>query len=371
MTIEELKQYFAENRIKDVQKHILIPVQIKLEEDSNRGILSYSMNRTLANEMTIEDFESGPFFDNFVKDMNINPENITKSESYNVSKTEQDLHYSHLFLTPDICIKYQPHTYKAWLYYSNALNLGVLNYFIQATKKFAIKDVREKKFYLLCDENGHLSSWRVKAPELKNMDINLSYNDDFAPINDLIIKQLAKNDSKGIVLLHGVPGTGKTSYIRYLMGKINKKMIYVPTEYAHYIGSKEFMSFMLAHKDNILVIEDAESVIKARENNTNSATANLLNLGDGLLSDALSIQIILTFNTDLSTIDHALLRKGRIIARYEFEPLSIEKSQKLSDSLGFQSKINEKMTLAEIYNQNEEDFTANKKKEVGFSIKAK
>ena len=79
---------------------------------------------------------------------------------------------------------------------------------------------------------------------------------------------------------------------------------------------------------------------------------------DGLLGDAMHQQIIATFNCDLTTIDPALLRKGRLIANYEFNKLDLESSKILSDKLGFGiEKIIEPMTLAEIYNQGEKEET--------------
>jgi hypothetical protein len=67
-------------------------------------------------------------------------------------------------------------------------------------------------------------------------------------------------------------------------------------------------------------------------------------------------QIIATFNCDLTKIDPALLRKGRLIANYEFNKLDLESSKILSDKLGFGTEsIIEPMTLAEIYNQGEKE----------------
>ncbi len=63
-------------------------------------------------------------------------------------------------------------------------------------------------------------------------------------------------------------------------------------------------------------------------------------------------QIIATFNCDLTNIDPALLRKGRLIANYEFNKLDLESSKILSDKLGFGTEnVTESMTLAELYNQ--------------------
>ena len=63
-------------------------------------------------------------------------------------------------------------------------------------------------------------------------------------------------------------------------------------------------------------------------------------------------QIIATFNCDLKSIDPALLRKGRLIANYEFNALDVESAKTLSDKLGFGTDgVTGPMTLAEIFNQ--------------------
>ena len=61
----------------------------------------------------------------------------------------------------------------------------------------------------------------------------------------------------------------------------------------------------------------------------------LLNITDGLLSDWLNIQLICSFNSDISKIDSALMRKGRLIAKYEFKELEVEKANALSLKLRF------------------------------------
>jgi hypothetical protein len=45
-----------------------------------------------------------------------------------------------------------------------------------------------------------------------------------------------------------------------------------------------------------------------------------------------------------------------LIAKYEFKELEIEKAQKLSNKLGFRTRIENPMTLTAIYNQEEIDF---------------
>jgi hypothetical protein len=196
------------------------------------------------------------------------------------------------------------------------------------------------------------SDLNLKAMDLKRskLDLDLYYEDDFKPVDELIRKRLNKKKDKGIVLLHGLPGTGKTTYLRYLVGKIRKRVLFLSPSAASELMNPEFMELLIDNPDTVLIIEDAENVISDRRYNNSSAVSNLLNISDGLLADFLNVQLICTFNSPLTVIDTALMRKGRLIARYEFKKLSIEKAQRLSDHLGFDIKIDQPMTIAEITN---------------------
>ncbi len=206
----------------------------------------------------------------------------------------------------------------------------------------------------------------ITEPKLSIED---NYNDDFRDIHKIILKRLSKRYDKGLVLLHGKPGTGKTSYIRYLIGKVKKNIIFLPPDMASVITNPNLVSILIDNPNTIFVIEDAEKIVVDREKDGSSPISALLNISDGLLSDGLDIQIICSFNTDISKIDSALMRKGRLIAKYEFKELSTEKAQLFSNKLGFKSNINSPMTLAEIYNQDEMDFQKTKKTNpIGFNV---
>lgn len=207
------------------------------------------------------------------------------------------------------------------------------------------------KIFLMYEMSGYLylRDFEVKKTEI---DVELNYNDDFLKVHETIVKRLSSDDDKGLVLLHGSPGTGKTHYLRHLTSVLNKKMIFIPPDYASHIASPHFLPLMISNPNSILIIEDAETIVESREESGRSgAVSSLLNMADGLLSDCLNIQIICTFNTHISNIDKALLRKGRLIANYEFKALDANKAQKLSNKIGFKRWIEDNMTLAEIYNQ--------------------
>lgn len=183
------------------------------------------------------------------------------------------------------------------------------------------------------------------------LDLNLYYNDDFIAVDKLIREQLNKPNNKGIVLLHGMPGTGKTTYLRHLVGSLQKKVLFLSPSVTGNLMNPEFIDLLLDNPNAVLVIEDAENIMMDRKLNNGSSVSNLLNLSDGLLSDCLNVQIICTFNSHLSMIDHALMRKGRMIARYEFVKLSAPKAQQLSNHLGFDTVLHTPMTIADIVNQ--------------------
>lgn len=158
-----------------------------------------------------------------------------------------------------------------------------------------------------------------------SLDIKENYNDDFEII-DNTIQEGIKSSDKGVVLLHGNPGTGKTFYLRHLIHTLDKKIIYVPASIASELSSPQFIPLLLENTGSVLVIEDAENIIRTRKSGGNATVSSLLNLSDGILSDILSTQLICTFNCDINDIDEALMRKGRIIARYEFGQLTAEKA---------------------------------------------
>lgn len=231
------------------------------------------------------------------------------------------------------------------------------------------KDNNKPKICVIHQSYRSLDITKMKI-NLPEMSIEDNYNDDFLPVHETIIKRLQKKNDKGLVLLHGKPGTGKTFYLRYLITQLRKDVIFLPPNMAASITDPGLVELLLKNKNSVFVVEDAENILIDRTQTGSSAVSALLNLTDGLLSDCLNIQIICSFNTDLSRLDKALLRKGRLIAKYEFNELDVAKAQALSDKLGFDTKIEKPMTLTDIYNQNEDSYATqiNRRKPIGFNV---
>jgi len=245
-------------------------------------------------------------------------------------------------------------------------DIGKVESIIKEIQRFKKRTKNRSYISLLVRTNSgfETKSMEISKPKLCIED---NYNDDFKDTHHAILRRLSKSNDKGLVILHGKPGTGKTSYIRYLTASIKKKIVFLPPNMATAITNPDFISLLTDNPNSIFVIEDAENIVIDRERNGNSPVSTLLNISDGLLSDCLNIQIICSFNTDLSKVDSALMRKGRLIAKYEFKELELDKARQLSMKLGFKTKVESPMTLTAIYNQDEKEYQQERKTDpIGF-----
>ena len=233
-------------------------------------------------------------------------------------------------------------------------------------KKMIEVEIVENNIHLITSTSRGFDTMQFELPTT-TLNVELNYGKQFVPVHEKILDQLSKKNGKGLVLLHGAPGTGKTHYLKYLAASIkNKKIMFVPPYLTDFITSPEMTPFLADNANSILFIEDAERVITDRSINGSNGVSNILNLTDGILSDVLKIQIVATFNMDKHKIDSALLRKGRLIAEHCFGPLSVEDSQLVLNELGKQYTATQPMTLTEIYNIDEVEYKSADKNKIGF-----
>ena len=235
-------------------------------------------------------------------------------------------------------------------------------------EKFKIDSTSNKKVGLIIKDEYGLILQKFDISRKDKLNLSKNYNDDFKKISRKIVKKLNEKSGKGIILLHGDPGTGKTTYIRHLTRLIKKEIIFLPNNMVDILATPEFVPFMMKYPDSILIIEDAEKVIRNRNGGGNeTAVSNLLNLSDGILGDCLKTQIVATFNTERQLIDNALLRKGRLIAEYKFDKLCVDKTNKLFKSLNIDYKTETPMILSDIYNHEDNLGIENKQlTKIGF-----
>lgn len=209
----------------------------------------------------------------------------------------------------------------------------------------------------ITSSHGMLELKRKELPEVPELDFDY-YCDGTEQFHNSLMKELK---TTGLTLIHGEPGTGKTTYIKMLTKIIDKRFIFLPPGMTSILSSPDFLTFLIDSCDNtVLVIEDAEDCLVSSSGRS-SAISNILNITSGIMADALRIHVIATFNTEIRSLDKALLRPGRLRAQHEFKKLNKEKVSVLT-----KGEIEEDATIAELNNKLVE--YSKEKQNIGFSL---
>lgn len=229
-------------------------------------------------------------------------------------------------------------------------------------------EIEKNNFYTVANTQAGFTLNKMKIKEVSDFDVKTHYNDDFASEDTKINDFINDDDKSGIVILHGGKGTGKTTYIRNLISKHpEKKFVFVPSGLIQMLGDPSFGNFLMTMENYVIVLEDCEDAIRSRKVSNNAgAVSLLLNMSDGLMSDSLGLKFICTFNEDIKNIDEALTRKGRLISKYEFQELSVKKTNDLLRTV-FADKgeipYSEKgLSLANIYGYYDKSYENDRKK---------
>lgn len=238
-------------------------------------------------------------------------------------------------------------------------------------KSFVVKKSENHISVLLQNKYEGFYSEPCDMQVPRGMDLALNYGDAFVSKHNGIVEKFLAGGAS-FFLFSGPPGTGKTTYIKYLSSLVQREFIFIPVSLVGSLASPEMLSFLISKKGAVLVLEDAEKAVRTRDDNMDTdVVSTLLNMSDGILGNVLNISIIATYNAERETVDKAFLRKGRLKFEHEFKPLSVNETNRLLDHLKLpHSKT--PLTLAEIYNLNDDTGHVDKvRPAIGFGVTPK
>ena len=161
----------------------------------------------------------------------------------------------------------------------------------------------------------------------------------------------------GLSIFEGSPGTGKTCYLRHLMGvlKESHRFYFIPTSTMGVLSKPEFIGFWAnqrrihAGRKFVVILEDSDAALMTRGSDNREQVSAILNLSDGMLADFLRLQIICTINCSAAEIDPALLRPGRLLCHRVFDRLDYPQAVRLAASLGRKLPSVRDYSLAEVF----------------------